>query len=341
MPELYVIFFTLIATFIINYFLKKNNFLLDKKYSSHKSLVSSDEVPLSGGIIFLLSILIFYKPEFYQFKIILLVVFLIGILSDINLISSPNKRIIIQLIVICVFLYISPTYIYSIRLELFDYYLQNSYFGYFFTLLCLTILINGSNFMDGLNIFVVGYFLIVTYTILHLSNDLSLDLNFYLVKVVLTALLVIFVFNFFGVLFLGDSGAYLVSFVLGYILIHFSNDNNEVVSPYFTACMLWYPAYENLFSIIRKKFNKKSATKADKTHLHQLLYILFRNKLPYSDKVINTLTGCILVFFNLLILLIAVKFFNDSKNLILLLLVSIMSYNSAYYYLKKTLKTVS
>ena len=338
MPEFHVIFFTLILTIIINYFLKKNNFLLDKKYSSHKSLASSDEVPLSGGIIFLLPILTFYEPEFFQFKIILLAIFLIGMFSDINFISSPNKRIIIQLIVICVFLYISPTYIYSIRLELFDYYLQNSYFGYFFTLLCLTILINGSNFMDGLNIFVVGYFLIVTYTILHLSNDLSLDLNFYLVKIVLTALLVIFVFNFFGMLFLGDSGAYLVSFVLGYVLIHFSNDNNEVISPYFTACMLWYPAYENLFSIIRKKFNKKSATKADKTHLHQLLYILFRNKLPYSDKVINTLTGCILVFFNLLILIIAVKFFNNSKNLILLLLVSVMSYNFAYYYLKKNIK---
>ena len=338
MPEFHVIFFTLISTIIINYFLKKNNFLLDKKYSSHKTLASSDEVPLSGGIIFLLPILTFYEPEFSQFKIILLAIFLIGMFSDINFISSPNKRIIIQLIVICVFLYISPTYIYSIRLEFFDYYLQNSYFGYFFTLLCLTILINGSNFMDGLNIFVVGYFLIVTYTIFHLSNDLSLDLNFYLVKIVLTALLVIFVFNFFGVLFLGDSGAYLVSFVLGYVLIHFSNDNKEVVSPYFTACMLWYPAYENLFSIIRKKFNKKSATKADKTHLHQLLYILFRNKLPYSDKVINTLTGCILVFFNLLILIIAVKFFNNSKNLILLLLVSVMSYNFAYYYLKKNIK---
>ena len=338
MPELHVIFFTLISTLTINYFLKKNNLLLDKKYSRHKSLVSSDEVPLSGGIIFLLPILIFYEPEFYQFKLVLLAILLTGILSDINFISSPSKRIAIQLVVICVFLYSSPTYIYSVRWEFFDYYLRNSYFGYFFTLICLTILINGSNFMDGLNIFVVGYFVIVAYIILYLSNNFSLDLNFYLVKIVLSALLVIFIFNFFGVLFLGDSGAYLVSFVLGYILIHFSNDNNEIVSPYFTACMLWYPAYENLFSIIRKKFNKKFATKADKTHLHQLLYILFRNKLPYSSKVINTLTGCILVFFNLFTLLIAAKFFNDTKNLILLLSVSVMSYNFAYYYLKKKIK---
>jgi len=335
MPELHVIFFTLISTLTINYFLKKNNFLLDRKYSSHKSLVSRDEVPLSGGIIFLLSILIFYEPGFYQFKIILLAIFLTGILSDINFISSPSKRIIIQLFVISVFLYISPIYIYSVKWEFFDYYLQNTYFGFFFTLLCLTILINGSNFMDGLNILVVGYFLIVTYIIFFLSNNFNLDLNVNLVKMILTVLTVIFVFNFFGKLFLGDSGAYLISFVLGYILIHFSNDNNHVVSPYFVACMLWYPAYENLFSIVRKKFNKKSPTKADKTHLHQLLYIFFKNKLSYSDKVTNTLTGLILIFFNLFVLLIAAKFFNDSKILILLLLILVIFYNSVYYYLKK------
>ena len=338
MPELHLILFTLISTLTINYFLKKNNFLLDRKYSSHKSLVSGDEVPLSGGIIFLLSILIFYEPGFYQFKIVLLAIFLTGILSDINFIPSPSKRIVIQLLVISIYLYISPTYIYSVRWEFFDYYLQNSYLGYFFTLLCLTILINGSNFMDGLNILVVGYFLTVTYIVFHLSNNFSLDLNFFLVKIILTVLLVIFVFNFFGQLFLGDSGAYLISFVLGYILVHFSNDNSQVVSPYFAACMLWYPAYENLFSIIRKKFNKKSATKADKTHLHQLLYIFFKKKLSYSDKVTNTLTGLILTFFNLSALLIAAKFFNDSKILILLLLILVTFYNFFYYYLKKNIR---
>ena len=197
MPELYVIIFTLFSSLTINYFLKKKNLLLDKKYSSHKSLVSNDKVPLSGGIIFLLSILVFYKPEFYQFKIILLAIFFIGVFSDINFISSPIKRILIQIFVICLFLYIIPTYIYSIRLDFFDYYLQNSYLGYFFTLFCLTILINGSNFMDGLNILVVGYFLIVTYIIFHLANNFYLELDFYLVKIILASLLVIFAFNFF------------------------------------------------------------------------------------------------------------------------------------------------
>ena len=333
-----VIFFTLLFTLIVNFFLKKTEILLDKKYSNHKNLTGNEEVPLSGGIVFLSSILIFYQTEFYQFKIVLFAIFLVGIISDINLISSPLKRIIIQLFIVSIFLYMDPTYIYSVRIEMIDYYLQNSYLGYFFTLFCFTILINGSNFMDGINILVIGYFLIVMSIIVYLSNNFNLELNIYLVKTVLLVLSIIFVFNFFGKLFLGDSGVYTISFVIGYILINFSSDNH-IVSPYFVVCMLWYPAYENLFSIIRKKFNKKSVTEPDKTHLHQLLYIFIRNKFSYPVKIINTLTGLIIILFNLLILIVGVKYFNDTQKLITLILLSVVFYNYTYYYLKKNIQS--
>ena len=72
-------------------------------------------------------------------------------------------------------------------------------------------------------------------------------------------------------LFLGDSGSYLIAFVMGYLLINFSNIN-QPVSPYFVACMLWYPAYENLFSIIRKLRLNKSPILPDSNHFHQLLF---------------------------------------------------------------------
>ena len=333
-----VIFFTLLFTLIVNFFLKKTEILLDKKYSNHKNLTGNEEVPLSGGIVFLSSILIFYQTEFYQFKIVLFAIFLVGIISDTNLISSPLKRIIIQLFIVSIFLYMDPTYIYSVRIEMIDYYLQNSYLGYFFTLFCFTILINGSNFMDGINILVIGYFLIVTSIIVYLSNNFNLELNIHLVKTVLLVLSIIFVFNFFGKLFLGDSGVYTISFVIGYILINFSSDNH-IVSPYFVVCMLWYPAYENLFSIIRKKFNKKSVTEPDKTHLHQLLYIFIRNKFSYPVKIINTLTGLIIILFNLLILIVGVKYFNDTQKLITLILLSVVFYNYTYYYLKKNIQS--
>ena len=124
MFEAYVIFLTLFSTVGINYFLIKKKLLLDKKYSPHKSFLNNDIVPLSGGIIFLLSICIFYPSEFYPFKLTLCAVFLIGIFSDLNIVSSPIKRITIQTFIILVFLYIDQAYIQSIRWLLLDHYLS-------------------------------------------------------------------------------------------------------------------------------------------------------------------------------------------------------------------------
>ena len=334
MLEIYVILFTLFSTLVINHFLTKKKFLLDKKYSPHKSFTNNDVVPLSGGLIFLLSICIFYPSEFYFFKSTLCAIFLIGIFSDLNIISSPTKRIIIQAFIILVFLYLSQTYIKSVRWTFLDHYLQNTFFGYLFSLFCLVILINGANFMDGVNTLVIGYFLIVIFTILHVATNYNLELNFILIKTILIILLVIFLFNFKGKLFLGDSGSYLIAFTIGYLLINFSNKNQEV-SPYFIACMLWYPAYENLFSIIRKIIKKDSPTNADNKHLHQLLFIFIKKKLSYPDTLLNTLSGLIINFFNILIFLYATNYFDNTPQLIILIILSIFIYNYFYYYFEK------
>ena len=337
MFEVYVIFFTIFSTVAINYFLIKKKLLLDKKYSPHKSFINNDTVPLSGGIIFLLSICIFYPSEFYSFKLTLCAIFLIGIFSDLNIISSPVKRIIIQTLIILVFLYIDQTYIQSIRWLLLDHYLKNTIFGYLFSLVCLVVLINGTNFMDGVNTLVIGYFLIVTLVIFYIASNFNLELNLILIKIILITLSVIFLFNFFGKLFLGDGGSYLIAFILGYFLINFSNTNEEV-SPYFVACMLWYPAYENLFSIIRKIIKKNSPTDADNRHLHQLLFVFMKKKFLYSNKILNTTSGLIINLFNIVFFIYAACNFNNTKKLILLIIVSTFFYNFFYYYFTKKIK---
>ena len=56
---------------------------------------------------------------------------------------------------------------------------------------------------------------------------------------------------------LGDAGAYILSFFVGYLIIKCHNFNPNI-SPYFFITLLWYPCFENLFSIIRKLKNKFS-----------------------------------------------------------------------------------
>ena len=188
--------------------------------------------------------------------------------------------------------------------------------------------------MDGVNTLVIGYYLAVSLVILYLANNFSLELNFYLTKTILFTLLILLIFNFFGKLFLGDSGAYLISFVIGYLLINFSNAN-QLVSPYFVVCLLWYPAYENLFSIIRKVGNKNSPIKPDNKHLHQILFIFIKSKLTYSDNILNTLTGLIINLVNWVIFFYATLNFNNTKQLLVLILISVVFYNSFYFFLHK------
>ena len=53
---------------------------------------------------------------------------------------------------------------------------------------------------------------------------------------------------------------------------------SEQISPYYIANLLWYPAFENLFSIFRRTIYKKKNYKADNDHLHQLIFKYFKKK---------------------------------------------------------------
>jgi UDP-N-acetylmuramyl pentapeptide phosphotransferase/UDP-N-acetylglucosamine-1-phosphate transferase len=151
----------------------------------------------------------------------------------------------------------------------------------------------------------------------------------------LLSLLSIFLFNFFSKTFLGDSGSFLLSFVIGYYLIDFSNSNlilSNQISPIFVVLLLWYPAFENLFSIIRKLFSKKSPFYPDNKHLHHLLFLFLNNKRKYSSFN-NTLTGIFINFFNLVVFIIASKFYFDLYYLALIILFNISFYLIFYFYL--------
>ena len=115
-------------------------------------------------------------------------------------------------------------------------------------------------------------------------------------------------------------------------------ESSNRVSPYFVACLLWYPAYECLFSIIRKIRVKKSIADPDSRHLHQLILLFFKRKLNLKGNFLNTFTGLTINFFNLIIFYIAFENVSQTKNLIVINLVCLLAYNSIYYFLNKSLK---
>ena len=333
MLEIGVFLVSLFLYLVINYTLSNNNFLIDKKFFPHKSFVSKNSVPISGGLIFTASTLLFLRFD-TNFSYIIFLILVVGLLSDLNILKSPYKRFILQIAIILVLVFLSKNFISSIRIPLFDHLLTYSLFKYFFVIFCLLVLINGSNFIDGVNTLLIGYFISVILVMIVLINKYNLYFELQNLKIIFSVLLILFAFNFFEKFFCGDGGSYVISLIVGFYLIEFSNlDLN--ISPYFIACLLWYPAYECLFSMVRKKIKKSEITSPDNSHLHQLIFIFFKKKMKLKRWIISSITGIAINTYNLFIFFIAYINISQTKILISIIFLNIFLYNFVYFLLKK------
>lgn len=330
-----IIIFSFTSFFFLNYFFRRYNILIDKKILPHKSFVSNKNVPVIGGFIIVFYLLIFNHS--YKFIFFSLLLFLIGILSDLFILKKPSKKFILQFFIVLFFLVFYDLKILSTKVFFLDYFIENKIFSILFTLFCLLVLINGSNFIDGINTLLCGYYLLVLIAIIYICSNNFIIYNISELKELLLVLSIIYSFNFFSKLYLGDSGAFLISFVVGYYLIDIAN-NNPLISPMFIVLLLWYPAFENFFSIFRKLSTKLQPSKPDNFHLHQLLFNFLKKKINKSKDFINTLTGNIINLYNFLIFYLGIKFFNYTKYLILLIFINIFLYLLIYFFLKANVK---
>ena len=81
------------------------------------------------------------------------------------------------------------------------------------------------------------------------------------------------VWNFpFGRVFLGDGGAYFLGFMLAELAVQLVV-RNPGVSPFYALAVLFYPVFETMFSIWRRRFKRGTPVdQPDALHLHQLVF---------------------------------------------------------------------
>ena len=303
---------------------------------NHQSFSNVGNIPLSGGIFIIFPIIYLYSKDLILVTF-LSTIFLLGFFSDRKILVSPKKRFLFQVISILLFVIIADLKILTSRIELFDIMLSNQVFAYLFSTFCLLILINGSNFIDGLNGLLISYSLIVIYTLGNLeliSDQIISNQNFYLI---LWLMLLVLFLNILNILMIGDGGAYLLGFLLGFVIIT-SHENNPSISPYFYISIIWYPCFENLFSILRKLNKKFSPLNPDNKHLHQLVFFFVKEKINLSTILSNNLSSAILIFFNFSIIYISSLNPSSTMYQVKLILCSIIFYITGYFMLNKFYK---
>ena len=189
MITFYLIALTILISFF-NRFCMKNNYLVSETGDGHQKFASKTKTPLTGGIFIYLSILFFFDQLNILLLIFSLIILMLGIISDLKLIKSANKRLFFQILIVIGFIIASDTQITDTRIDFLDDILSIKYFNYLFVIFCILILINGSNFFDGLNTLNIGYYffiiLIINYLIINneiFTNESHLYKNLFFILI--------------------------------------------------------------------------------------------------------------------------------------------------------------
>ena len=242
--------------------------------------------------------------------------------------SSANIRFLIQILLIIFCILFLGLEIKNTRIQILDSLLEINSFNIFFVGCCIIIIVNGTNFRDGINLNVIFYYLLINIVLLYLSFEYKFSLDYESLIFISMSLIILAIFNYKNYLFLGDNGSYLLGFFYSIVLIDFYNFNQSI-SPFFIILLLWYPSFEILFSILRKFVLGRSPLKPDNLHLHHLLFNFFKKKF-ISNNLNKNASGFLINFYNLIIIMLSMRDISNSQSQIILIILSVIVYLVTY-----------
>ena len=324
------LFLILIFLYFINKIFLKYNFLVSETGDRHQRFASKNKIPLSGGIFLFLSFLYMVDDNILSFILFCFIVLLLGLFSDLKYIKSAFIRFLFQILIVLSFVVFNKLLILNTNIYLLDKFLNNEFLNYFFVCFCILIIINGSNFLDGLNTLNIGYYLLISLVIYYLESHQMLTINGININYVLSVIIILYLINFLNKVYLGDSGSYLFGFAFAVFLINIYSWNQNI-SPFFIILLLWYPSYEILFSIIRKNVMNKSPMTPDTNHLHHQIFYMIKKKFKFSIYYSNVLTANFINLYNLGVFIISLNYISNSQIQFLLILLNIITYTFIYF----------
>jgi len=277
-----------INLFLIKYFnkIKIFHYIIDKPDNVRK--FHSTPVPLAGGIIIFINILIYSiiiltnqeyffeelifdnTTDAYVFFLAIVLIFIIGYLDD-KYDLSPNLKFILLTIVIIVILNLDENLVIKeIRFSFNKDTFNIEPFNLLFTCFCFLVFLNAFNMFDGINLQSSIYSIIIFFSLLiFLTNSI-------LIYVMLITLLGYSYLNYKNITFLGDSGALVLAFIISYFFIKTYNLGLITYTDEIFIYMM-IPGVDLIRLFFKRILQRKNPLKSDRQHLHHLLCLKFTN----------------------------------------------------------------
>ncbi len=292
--------------------------------------IHDQPVPLIGGLIFYINILIFLFLNYFfnfesftifknsiqllSFVFIISLFFFLGRVDDKKDLNSFMKFIIMSMFIIISIIFDKELLITELGFSFINKNIYLGNFSFFFTVLCFLLFINAFNMLDGINAQAATYTLIVLF--IFILRDTYL---YFLIFLNLCIFIYIF-FNLKNSMFLGDSGSLILGFFISYICIKAYNQGHILYSDeiYLIMCI---PGYELLRLFIKRIFIGRNPFSADNNHMHHY----FMNKYNFFK---TFLMMQILIFLPILTYLVF-------KNFYFSFLLSLVAYFLILFFLTK------
>jgi UDP-N-acetylmuramyl pentapeptide phosphotransferase/UDP-N-acetylglucosamine-1-phosphate transferase len=199
--------------------------------------------------------------------------FLAGFVEDITKKVSPSWRLVATIFSGLLFAITTGAAVDLIETQ---WVTNGNIFLYAFAVVLIAVGIGGVanaiNITDGFHGLAPGSLIIMYAAFVVLSLAVG-DVHLALASMVLMSATAGFLLvNFpWGKIFLGDAGAYFSGFALAAIAVLITS-RNEAISPLVAMLVIFYPIYETLFSIYRKRRREgHSPSQPDGVHMHMLV----------------------------------------------------------------------
>lgn len=136
----------------------------------------------------------------------------------------------------------------------------------------------------------------------------------------------------FGKIFLGDGGAYLLGFILGWIAVLLPMRNPTNITGWTSLLVCAYPVIEVGFSYLRRTKRQTETTQPDKVHFHQLIHRrMVKIRIPgKSPSLQNGLTSPFCWLFTTIPCTWAIVFYKTPIILFIGFIFSIFIYSKFY-----------
>ena len=298
-----------------------------------KRKIHSKPTPIIGGIIIYTNIFFFFNYIIFfdsslrsilmienikgalSFFLTFSLIFFLGLYDD-KFDSSPNLRLILLSIFIFNFLYFNPIFLID---ELKFSFLNEKIFlnkvSFIFTFSCILVFVISMNMFDGINLQSVSFYLFLIIYLINKNLVFNLFLFFIFIPILFFAIK-----NFQGKAFLGDGGAYLISFIFSLIVI--KNHNFKNIGSDEIALVLLLPILDTIRLYFARILENKNPFLPDKKHFHHIILNKFKGKF-----------SIFIITFSFVLPFILLKIFN---NILISILIFLLFYFFTIFKLNKS-----